>query len=835
MALPWLIFLLWPPFAAPLLTHSCPSSPPSSANTMLQAYQRAAQFNSEAMGRLVTNASIQPHWLPDGDHFWYASHSPKGTTFILVDASTGRLEPAFNASKVAHLLARITDKPVLPLQLPFSNFLYTPQRDAIAFELAGKWLRISLKDYSYRYIAMPKLSLPAVAPTQKPSPSAYPQFYLANNNIVMRISANDEKPLTTDGNAQNTYSAFSLSPNRRYLAAWRTVPGEHGEMYNVVSVPSNGSLRPTLRAYPYDLPGDRLDIHHLLLFDLQNGTEQEAKADPIDWGGPPEIRWQPDGQHFTYLQTYRGYHRVCLYEGDAATGAVRPLIDERSNTFVYPPCNYLKFLDSTHEIIWASERDGWCHLYLIDEQTGKVKNQITKGPWVVRSVLDVDAEHRRILFTACGCEPNQNPYYIHYYEVNFDGSGLRCLTPGNGQHTLQFSPNHRFYLDTYSRVDMPPITELRRTSDGALLCTLAKADVSRLLATGWRFPEPFHAKGRDGKTDIWGVIYRPSNFNPHKKYPVIEDIYAGPQDSFTPLSFSAQRADQALAELGFIVVQMDGMGTANRSKAFHDVCYKNLGDCGFPDRIAWMKAAAAKYPSLDLTRVGIYGMSAGGYESAHALLVHPEFYKVAVSMAGNHDSRTDKVWWNELWMGYPVGPQYAAQSNVTLASKLQGHLLLIHGGLDDNVNPFASTMQFVNALIQANKDFDMLFVPEAGHGFGPYVQRRMWDYFVQHLLHKKPPKEFLLTQGGDNGCTVTFRNLLDQPVKIYWINGSDRVLYHTLLPGQSVVQHSFIGHQWEAEVNGHVVAQYTVAAESPLWEILPETTYLEADSPAKSP
>lgn len=250
MALPWLIFLLWPPFAAPLLTHSCPSSPPSSANTMLPAYQRAAQFNSEAMGRLVTNASIQPHWLPDGDHFWYASHSPKGTTFILVDASTGRLEPAFDASKVAHLLARITDKPVLPLQLPFSNFLYTPQRDAIAFELAGKWLRISLKDYSYRYIATPKLSLPAVAPTQKPSPSAYPQFYLANNNIVMRISANDEKPLTTDGNAQNTYSAFSLSPNRRYLAAWRTVPGEHGEMYNVVSVPSNGSLRPTLRATP---------------------------------------------------------------------------------------------------------------------------------------------------------------------------------------------------------------------------------------------------------------------------------------------------------------------------------------------------------------------------------------------------------------------------------------------------------------------------------------------------------------------------------------------------------------------------------------------------------
>jgi dipeptidyl aminopeptidase/acylaminoacyl peptidase len=349
---------------------------------------------------------------------------------------------------------------------------------------------------------------------------------------------------------------------------------------------------------------------------------------------------------------------------------------------------------------------------------------------------------------------------------------------------------------------------------------LERADVSRLLASGWRWPEPFRAKGRDGKIDIWGVIFRPSHLAGRRKYPVIESIYAGPQSSFAPKTFSAQHGLQAIAELGFIVVQMDGMGTGNRSKAFHNVAYKNLGDSGFPDRIAWMKAAATKYPYLDLKRVGVFGMSAGGYNAAHALIARPDFYKVAVAMSGNHDHRTDKVWWNELWMGYPVGPHYARQSNIVNAGKLKGHLLLVHGELDDNVNPYASTMQFVNALIKANKDFDLLLVPGSGHGFGTYVQRRMWDYFVRHLQLIEPPAGYELKGPADSSVNVIVRNRLRKPVTIYWVGGGGGMTrYKDVPPGRSVTQHTFIGHEWQAQLDGLPVSTYTASAESPEWTI----------------
>ncbi len=313
------------------------------------------------------------------------------------------------------------------------------------------------------------------------------------------------------------------------------------------------------------------------------------------------------------------------------------------------------------------------------------------------------------------------------------------LTEGDGSHKVEYSPDKRFLIDAYSRVNQAPVTELRRSSDGKRVCELERADQSALVAVDWQAPEPFAAKGRDGTTDIYGVIFRPTNFDAAKKYAVIEDIYAGPQDSFVPKEFAAFREPQALVELGFIVVQIDGMGTSNRSKAFHDVCWKNLGDAGLPDRILWMKAAAAKYAYMDLNRVGVYGVSAGGQDSLRALLAYPEFYKAGVSACGCHDNRMDKIWWNEQWMGWPVGPHYAGQSNVTNAHKLQGNLLLIVGELDHNVDP-ASTMQVVNALIKAGKDFDLLVVPNADHGIGgPYGVRRMRDFFVRHLLGAEPP------------------------------------------------------------------------------------------------
>jgi dipeptidyl aminopeptidase/acylaminoacyl peptidase len=393
-------------------------------------------------------------------------------------------------------------------------------------------------------------------------------------------------------------------------------------------------------------------------------------------------------------------------------------------------------------MIYVSERDGWRHLYLVDTKAGGIKCQITKGQWVVRGIDRIDEEHRQIWFHGGGMNSDQDPYFLHYYQVNFDGTGLVALTAGNGNHTVQYSPDRKYIIDTFSRVDTPPINELRRSADGGLVCRLEEADITELKESGWQAPEVFVAKARDGKTDIWGVISRPKDFDPNKKYPVIENIYAGPQGAYVPKSFSSRRLFSSLTDLGFVVVQMDGMGTGFRSKAFHDVCWKNLKDAGFEDRILWHKAVAAKYPWYDLSRVGIYGTSAGGQNAAGAVLFHPEFYKAAVANCGCHDNRMDKASWNEQWMGYPVGPQFAECSNIENASKLRGNLFLIVGELDTNV-PVESTLRFADALIKAGKDFEFLVVPGEDHGTrgaaASYVERRQQDFFMRHLLGQLPP------------------------------------------------------------------------------------------------
>jgi dipeptidyl aminopeptidase/acylaminoacyl peptidase len=358
---------------------------------------------------------------------------------------------------------------------------------------------------------------------------------------------------------------------------------------------------------------------------------------------------------------------------------------------------------------------------------------------VVRGVDRIDEKARQVWFRASGCHPGQDPYLIHHYRVNLDGTGLVALTEGDGNHTVRFSPDGKYLIDRYSRVDLPPIHELRRTSDGKLVCTLEKADIADLVKSGWAAPEVFTAKGRDGKTDIWGIITRPRDFDPKRQYPVIESIYAGPQGSFVPKTFSAFSRYRTLADLGFVVVQIDGMGTANRSKAFHDACWHNLKDAGFPDRVLWHRAVAKKYPWYDSTRVGIYGTSAGGQNAMGALLFHGDFYKAAVAACGCHDNRMDKASWNEQWMGYPVGAQYAASSNVDNAHRLRGKLLLIVGELDTNVPP-ESTMRVVDALVKAGKDFDLLVVPGMGHSNGgAYGTRRLQDFFIRHLQAVAPP------------------------------------------------------------------------------------------------
>lgn len=577
------------------------------------------------------------------------------------------------------------------------------------------------------------------------------EAFIQNFNVFVKpVGDHPAFPLSFDGSEGNYYTLWTIawSPDSKRLAAYHTRPGYDREVMYIESSPVD-QLQPKHMAIHYSKPGDTLDIAYPALFDL--ATKKEIEIDntlfPNPYALSPPVWWK-DGRGFTFEYNQRGHQAYTVIEVDAITGKARPLIAETTKTFFY--YNNLgpglsagrKFrhdVNDGKEIIWASERDGWEHLYLYDGATGQVKNQITKGNWLVRNVDFVDDDKRQIWFEAGGMIPGQDPYFTQACRINFDGTGLTKLTDANGTHTVTFSHDRKYYVDTWQRVDLPPVAQLRRTEDQKIIMDVDRGDASALLAAGLKFPEVFVAKGRDGKTDIWGIIIRPTNFDPKKKYPVIENIYAGPQGSFVPKTFSAVSPDQSLAELGFIVVHIDGMGTSNRSKAFHDVAFKNLGDAGFPDRILWHKAVAAKYPYYDISRVGIFGTSAGGQSSLGGVLFHPEFYKVVVTNSGCHDNRMDKLWWNEQWMSWPVGPQYIASSNVENAYRLQGKALIIVGELDSNVDP-SSSMQVVNALVKAHKHFDMLYIPGQNHGVGILnTEHYRDDYFVHNLLGVEPP------------------------------------------------------------------------------------------------
>ncbi len=546
--------------------------------------------------------------------------------------------------------------------------------------------------------------------------------------------------LTMDGIRNYTYGSRILwSPDSKKIATVKTRDVEERRIPLLESRPST-QLQPILQWRDYAKPGDVLPVSVPVLFDWE--TKKQIPLETSLYENQFDLYltgWRNDSRAFTFEFNQRGHQRYIIGEVNASDGKIIHLVDEQVPTFFYYNNRFRHDLQDGKQMLWISERDGWRHLYLFGND-GKVIRQVTKGEWVVRNVEYVDEEAGVIYFLASGLNQGEDPYHSHLCRVNLDGSGFKDLTPELANHEVTLSANHQYMVDAYSRADMPYVSVLRKTSDGSVVASLEKSDVSSLVEYGWQLPEVFHAKGRDGKTDIWGKIIRPSTFDASRTYPIVEMIYAGPHDSHVEKYFRAtDHLCSRLAELGFIVVKIDGMGTANRSKAFHDVCWKNLKDAGFPDRIAWIKAAAAKYPYMDINRVGIYGWSAGGQNAMAALLFHNDFYKVAVALCGCHDNRMDKIWWNEQWMGYPIDESYSASSNVDNAWRLKGKLLLINGELDDNVDP-ASTLQVVSELMKANKNFDQLYLPGKTHSLGgPFEMHKVHDFFVKNLMGVEPP------------------------------------------------------------------------------------------------
>lgn len=739
------------------------------AQGTLADYERANSLREKYVG-LTANLPERANWIGQTSRFWYRKSVAGGHEFVVFDAETLAKKPAFDHERLAASLSAAVGEKYTALKLPFQQISFADGEKAIEFTVGENRWRCELADYAIK-------KLPPVGPgflgqrrgggtpgtltgipgprynfspnnEARVSPDGQWEAWVNNFNVWVRPKGKPNSKeagaaLSFEGSEGHYYALASLawSPDSKMIAAYRVRPGYQRKLQYVESSPSD-QLQPKYHTIDYAKPGDALDQPQPVLFNV--ATKQQFIVDNTLFPNPwnlSRLEWRKDSRAFTFEYNQRGHQVYRVIEVDAATARPRAVISEEPQTFFcYSGKKYLYNLADGKEIIWMSERDGWNHLYLFDGVTGKVKNQITKGSWVVRSVDKVDDQKRQIWFQASGTYPGKDPYFIHQYRINFDGTGLTAFTEGDGNHVVSFSPDMKYYVDTWSRVDQPTVAELRLTADKKVLAELERTEIAELSKAGWRAPEVFTAFGRDGKTEIWGVIYRPANFDPLKKYPVIENIYAGPQGSFVPKNFTPWNPMQSLSELGFIVVQIDGMGTANRSKAFHDVAWKNLGDAGFPDRILWHKAVAAKYPYYDITRVGIYGTSAGGQSSLGGLLFHPDFYKVCVAACGCHDNRMDKIWWNEQWMGWPLGPEYAASSNVDNAGKLQGKLLMILGELDTNVDP-ASTMQVVNALIKAEKVFDLLVIPGAGHtNGGAYGDKKRYDFFVHHLLGVEPPE-----------------------------------------------------------------------------------------------
>lgn len=775
MHLPAKWIVCWISLLAPLVLMA--QTPYAPKELTVEDYERAEDALAVHTSRLVFKDEVRAVWIDD-HRFWYHNSLPEGNEFILVDAKSKTKKRAFDHEKLAKSLSDVSGTAYSALGLPFSQINFSNSLEEILFRVGGT-------DYSYstqsgKCTILPQVDKKAVkAPANSNlSPDGSKAAFIRDYNLwVKDMQTGQETRLTQDGIEDFGYATNNAgwtksnrpvllwSPDSKKIATFQHDGRGVGEMYLVTTNVGH----PKLEAWKYPLPGDSLifRIHRVVIhldgpkvvrLQMPPDPHRSSTTDHIAGRGGNflDVEWSEDGNKVCFLSNSRDHKEAVLRIADAETGVVRQVYQEKEETFFESgsgTSNWHVFPEK-NEFVWFSKRSDWGHLYLGNLQDGMEKNPITKGNWNVLQVLSVHADQRTVYFMGSGKEPG-DPYFHYFYKVNFDGSGLQLLTPDSANHQVQFSPSKDYFVDTYSTPSSPPVSVLRDKA-GKKILTLEEADISRLLATGWQPPVSIMVKARDGVTDLYGVLFKPKNFDPQKKYPVVNYIYPGPQTgSVGSRSFSASRRDnQAIANLGFIVVSIDAMGTPGRSKSFHDAYYGNMGDNGLPDQVAGMKQLAARYAWIDLERAGIYGHSGGGFASTSAILQYPDFFKVAVSGAGNHDNRNYEDDWGEKWQGLlhtnPDGTtNYDNQANQLKVENLKGKLLLAHGTMDANVPPY-NTLIMVDKLIEANKDFDLLMLPNRGHGFGneDYMLRRRWDYFVQNLLGATPPKEFKFKKTG---------------------------------------------------------------------------------------
>lgn len=755
-------------------------------------YARAEQFLTWNSSQMVVGDAVSPQWLSDGNRFWYRVTRPDGADFVLVDPAADQQRLLFDRARLAAAMSMAADTAYDPVRLPFTTLDFVEEVSDIQFRASHRLFRCDIQDYRCTVGD----TLPDAGPAFVASPDSTQEAFVHEHNLWIRsLGGGDSIQLTTDGEgfwaygliAPRAYVQFqgeadARSPQLEWSPDGSTIAVIRVDEREIPHVPmySSTSQRPQGWSYPYALPGDSLiPIPALYLVDVEGRSSRRVEIEPepafVGFATDMDSTWTDDSRFVRIWSKTRGHQHQQLVEVEAASAMAHVLAVESNQTYIdmnhNGPDNWWAGGGAspgsdaaTDDVFLFSQRDGWGHIWRFGRD-GQVRNQVTSGPWTVGTIHHVDAGQQRVYFTAWGREEGHHPYHAHFYRVNFDGSELTLLTPEPAEHIVAMAPSGQYFVDTHSTLQRPPVTVVRSADDGQVIRILEEADISRLLAMGWQAPEPFVAKGRDGVTDIHGVIYKPSNFDPSKTYPVLDHIYPGPQIIVSPqvffptnqpgLTYATFGQVQAVAELGFIVVHIDHMGTIMRSKAFHDIYYGDMADHGLPDHIAVLRSLAAERPYLDLDRVGIYGHSGGGFASTAAILQYPDVFDVAVSTSGNHDNRTYGIHWGEKYQGLLVRDtindtdNYASQANQERAENLQGKLFLITGDLDDNVHP-AMTFQVANELIRHNKDFDFLIMPDRAHGITqePYVIRRTWDYFVRHLQGREPPEEYLLKEPG---------------------------------------------------------------------------------------